>query len=168
MTIQELTPFLQKVSADILVLALITYFITNIIKHYIPEKYKNKVGLVPFVLGILLSGIYSLIAFKGIDCFTIIKKGIQTGGIATFIYAFIKQLLKKDNLEKTLTDILRGIIDSTTLKSTVAKIVKDYNTESSLEEKSNEICKVITESTNFSEEECKTISEIIVNALNTK
>ncbi len=168
MTIQELTPFLQKVSADILVLALITYFITNIIKHYIPEKYKNKIGLVPFVLGILFSGIYSLIAYKGIDCLTIIKKGIQTGGIATFIYAFIKQLLKKDNLEKTLTDILRGIIDSANLKTTVNKIVEDYNSENSMEENSNVISEIITNNTNFTVDECKTISEIIVNALNTK
>ncbi len=168
MSIQELTPFLQKVSADILVLALITYFITNIIKHYIPEKYKNKIGLVPFVLGILFSGIYSLIAFKGIDVLTVIKKGIQTGGIATFIYAFLKQLLKKDNLEKTLTDILRGIIDSSVLKTTVNQIVKDYSTESSIEESSLKISSVIKDNTNFTVEECKTISEIIINALHSK
>ena len=168
MTIQELTPFLQKLSAEVLVLALITYIITNIIKRYIPEKYKNKVCLVPFVLGILFSGIYSIIANEKFVFLTIINKGIQTGGIATFIYAFLKQILKKDNLEKSLTDILRGIIDGSSLKSTVNKIIKNYSSQNTVEEKSSNISKILIENTNFSEEESKSISEIIINALNIK
>lgn len=168
MTIQELAPFLQMLSADILTLAIITFLLTNIIKKFIPEKLKSKIGLLPFFLGILLSGIYSLIAYKGIDVLSMIKKGVQVGGVATFIYAFIKQLLKKDTLENTLTKILNGILDSSTLKTAVKKILEGYSIENEDEKNTEIISEVIKSSTAFSSEECKTISEIIINSLNNK
>ena len=168
MTIQELAPFLQMVSADILTLAIITFLLTNIIKKFIPEKLKSKIGLLPFFLGILLSGIYSLIAYKGIDVLSMLKKGVQVGGVATFIYAFIKQLLKKDTLENTLTKILNGILDSSTLKTAVKKILESYSLENEDGKNTEIISEVIKSSTDFSLEECKTISEIILNALNSK
>ncbi len=168
MSIQELAPFLQMLSADILTLAILTFILTNVIKKFIPENFKNKVGLLPFVLGILLSGIYSLIAYKGIDILSILKKGVQVGGVATFIYAFIKQLLKKDTLENTITKILNGILDGTTLKTAVKQILDGYSLDGEDSKNAELISEVIKNSTAFSNEECKTISEIIINALNSK
>ncbi len=168
MTIQELAPFLQSVSADILTLAFLTFIITNVIKKFIPDKLENKVGLIPFVLGIIFAGIYSLIVYKSFDLFSVFKKGVAVGGVATFIYAFIKQLLKKDNLEKNITNILYGIIDSGSLKTAVKQIIKNYSSDNTDLDNSDIISSVIQESTNFSKEECNTISDIIINALNNK
>ena len=168
MTIQELAPFLQMVSADILTLAFITFFLTNLIKKYIPEKFKNKVGLIPFVLGIIISAIYSLIAYKGIDLLSLIKKGVQVGGVATFIYAFIKQLLKKDTLEKTLTNVLTGILQGNSLKTAVKEIIEGYSQENSFNVNADIISEVIKNNTEYPPETCKTISELIINALNVK
>jgi DNA gyrase inhibitor GyrI len=97
-----------------------------------------------------------------------IKKGVQVGGVATFIYAFIKQLLKKDTLENTLTKILNGILDSSTLKTAVKKILEGYSLENEDEKNTEIISEVIKSSTAFSSEECKTMSEIIINSLNSK
>ncbi len=168
MTIQELAPFLQMVSADILTLAILTFILTNVLKKFIPDNFQNKVGLIPFILGILLAGIYSLIAYKEFDIFAILKKGVAVGGVATFIYAFIKQILKKDNLEKTITNILYGIVDSTSLKGAVKEILNNYSTDNTEFDNVDIISKIIEKSGKFSLSEAKTISEIIINALNTK
>ncbi len=168
MTIQELAPFLQMVSADILTLSIITYILTNIIKKYIPDKYQSKVGLIPFILGLIISAIYSLIAYKGIDLLSLIKKGVQVGGVATFIYAFIKQLLKKDNLEKHVTNVLNGILQGNTLKTAVKEILEGYSLENDSSKNADIIYEVIKNSTEYSNDICKTISEIILNAIQEK
>ena len=168
MTIQELAPFLQMVSVDILALAFITFILTNIIKKFIPETLKHKVAIIPFILGIIVSAIFSLVADKGFDVFSIIKKGVQVGGVSTFIYAFIKQLLKKDTLEKHITNILSGILQGNTLKTAVKEILANYSKDNDFTLNTDIICKVIEDSTNYSKDACKTNSEIIINALNDK
>lgn len=168
MTIQELAPFLQMVSADILTLAFITFILTNIIKKYVPEKFKDKIGLLPFILGIIISAIYSLIAYKGIDVLSLIKKGVQVGGVSTFIYAFIKQLLKKDSLENHITSILNGILSGNNLKTAVKEILEGYSKDNDFTVNTDIISKVIENCTEYSKDACKTISEIITNALNDK
>lgn len=168
MTIQELAPFLQMVSADILTLAFITFFLTNIIKKFIPEKFKSKVGLIPFILGLIISAIYSLIAYKGIDLLSLIKKGVQVGGVATFIYAFIKQLLKKDTLEKNVTNVLNGILQGNNLKTAVKQILEGYSSENNSSINADIILEVIKSNTEYSTDTCKTISEIILKVLQEK
>ncbi|MBO5926616.1 MAG: hypothetical protein J6Q38_03555 [Clostridia bacterium] len=168
MTIQELMPFLQKVSVDVIVFALITFIITNVIKKYIPEKYSKLISILPFLLGILFSTIYLLIVNKSLDFLVIIEKGIQTGGFATFIYAFLKQLLKTESLKTTISNVLKGILDGTTIKTAVEKILESYSEDNSLEDNAEVISKIIIENTQFSVEESQAISKIIVNALKTK
>lgn len=168
MNIQELAPFLQMVSVDVLALAFITFILTNIIKKFIPETLKHKIAIIPFVLGIIVSAIFSLIVDKNFDFLFIIKKGVQVGGVSTFIYAFIKQLLKKDTLEKHITKILNGILQGNTLKTAVKAILDSCSKDNEFTLNTDIVSKVIKENTNYSEDACKTISEIIINALNDK
>jgi hypothetical protein len=168
MSIQELMPILQQVSADIIIFSILTFIITNLIKKKIPDKYSNTISILPFFIGIIFSLISTLLYKTKIDLMTILMKGVQIGGVATFIYAFIKQLLKEKGLEKNIGNILKGLLDSQTIKGAVKKITSLYEKDTSDEENVLLISKIISENTSFSENECKTISEIVLNAIKGK
>ena len=168
MSIQELLPIMQKVSADILILSILVFILTNVIKKYVPEKYSNTICILPFLLGIVLVSIYSIIFLKIYNVVELLKKGVQVGGLATFIYAFIKQLLKEKVVEKNISDILKGILDAKTIKKTVKEIVNKYSSTISVDESSKKVYDVLLKNTQLCEKECLVISEIIMTALLTK
>ncbi len=168
MSIQELLPILQKVSADILIFSIIVFILTNLLKKRIPEKYSHTVSILPFILGITLISIYSLCVLKIYNLVEILKKGVQVGGLATFIYAFIKQLLKEKVVEKNISDILKGILDAKTIKKTVKEIVNGFSLSVNVEESSKRIYDVLLKNTTLGEKECLVIKELIMTALLTK
>ena len=122
----------------------------------------------PFVIGIILSFVYSYFILELLDTVFIVEKGVESGGIATLIYAILKQVFKSDNLEKAVSSLLEGIMNSSALKTVSQSIVKNYSSSKTVEENSQIISKLIAQNTSVSENECSAITSIIIKTLTKK
>lgn len=149
-------------------LAFVVFVITDIIKKILPSSTRLKTGLIPFLLGILLYSIFAVFLFKEKNVFEILEHGISVGGVATLIYAVGTQIVKDGGIKKTLTQILKGILTNSSLKSIVSDIIDGYSEENTHEENYEVILMLLTSNTSMSEEECKTITEIIMKAFTDK
>ncbi len=149
-------------------LAFIVFVLTNIIKKILPETTRLKTGLIPFMLGILLYSIIGIIFFKQQSFVKIIEQGVSVGGVSTLIYAIGNQIANGGGIKKTLTKILKGVLSNSSLKSIVADIIDGYSEENSHEENYKVILMLLSSNTSMSEEECKTITEIIMKAFSQK
>ncbi len=164
----ELLSLIQNCNVILFLNAFVVFLITNLIKPIIPTSLKKKICLLPFLIGIALSFIYFYFAKKSQNFEEILEKGIQLGGIATLIYAIIKQMLKGNNLEKSISTLLEGIISSSSLKSVSQSIIQNFSQSKSNDENAKAISNLIAESTSISESECKAITGIILKTLNKK
>ena len=122
--IQTIVSFLQRYGAEVVALAVLVCLLTGLLKKIIPEKIKNFVGFIPFVLGVFIYAIYSFTLLSDSKFYEIFNKGIQTGAIATLIYTFLKQL-KAGDINNSVSDLLTGILSSKTI-SEVVKVIKKY------------------------------------------
>ena len=77
-------------------------------------------------------------------------------------------MLKGNNLEKSISTLLEGIISSSSLKSVSQSIIQNFSQSKSNDENAKAISNLIAESTSISESECKAITGIILKTLNKK
>ena len=148
----------------IIALSLLVFVITDIIKKILPANSNLKTAIIPFLLGIIIYSIFSMLVYKDKDIFVLVKQGISVGGVATLIYATTSQIVKDGGIKKALTQILKGILTNSSLKSIVADIIEGYSEENTHEENYELVYLLLTSNTSLSEEECKTITEIIMKA----
>lgn len=166
MEIKDILPILKNFNAELLILAFITFLLTQIIKKFIPEKHRNLTSIIPFLLATLLYFAFGYF-YKGItDIVALITGGVQSGGLATFFYAIIKQLSKNKDLKSVISDILKGILTYGSTKAVANDIVKNYSTSNTMEENKKIISSTIASSTSISQAECDAITSIIIKAMN--
>ena len=145
-------------------LAFVVFVITNIIKKVLPSSTKLKTVIIPFMLGVILYSVFGLIFLEQTNPLNLLKKGVEVGGVATLIFALYTQALNNGGIEKTLTKILKGVLTNSPTKNIVADIIDGYSEDKTHEENANIILMLLATNTSMSEEECKTITEIIMKA----
>lgn len=165
MEIKDILPILKNFNAELLIIAFITYIITEIVKKFLPEKYRNLTSIIPFLLSTLIYGAFGYF-YKGLtDILLLLTGGIQTGGLATFIYALLKQIFKNKDVKSVIGDILKGILTYGSAKSVAKDIVKNYSEANTLEDNKKLISSTIASSTSISQAECDAITSIIIKAM---
>ena len=167
--IQIIISFLQKYSIDVLILSAIITLITNVIKRVLPENLSNFKGYIPFVLGIIFYFIYSFFIIGNISVFNVVCRGVQSGGVATLIYAFYKHILKsKGDVKGAISDLLKGIVTAKS-SSDVAKSVSNlFKTELSIDEQQTKIVEILKENTQIDDELITVITKLILGVLQDK
>lgn len=158
----EFALILQKFNAEILLIGLAVSLITQFIKRYIPEKFKDLVKIFPFLIGLILSVVYALIV-KRMDLAFIFSCGIQSGAVATIYYALSKQLSKKDATVCVITSILKGLISAEDIKG-VAKEIAEILSESHGDVK-EVISKLICANSLLDSEEGDMVAQIIIKSV---
>lgn len=131
--IQTVFTFLQKYGVEIIAIGVLVCLLTSLIKKITPKSIKNFIGLMPFILGVLLYALYSIF-LSGVTFYDVFNKGIQTGAVATLIYAFSKQIkVSGSDIKKCVSELLSGILSSKTI-SEVVKVIKKHCTSNLTEE----------------------------------
>ena len=167
MSESEIISLISKFNVETIILAILVSVFTSIIKKYIPTSLKNLIPLLPFALGVVTFAIYSFLVLKQVDLISFATNGIQTGGVATLIYALIKQISRKSsNSKNAVTDILTGFVDQITLPGTVNRILKEYSLNNGANMQKT-ITKIIAENSNVSESESITLANLVVKTLDT-
>lgn len=162
--IQTVVSFLQKYGVEVIVLGVTVCLFTGLIKKIVPESLKNFVGLIPFALGVLLYGGYSLLFISDCKFYEIFNKGIQTGAIATLVYAFSKQV-KSGDVKKSISDLLTGILSSKTI-SEVVKVIKEHCSKNlSEEERIKKIEEVLMQNPDIPSDLKETVVKLILQTL---
>ena len=165
MSESEILSILSKFSVEIILLAGLTSIFTGILKQYLPATLKNLTHLLPFVLGVIIYACYSFVVLNALNLSEIIKKGVQVGGLAILIYAFIKQISRKSsNAKNAVTDILKGFVDDASLQGTVNRIIKEYTANANAYPVAV-ITKIIAETSNVSESESVTLGNLVTKTL---
>jgi hypothetical protein len=145
-------------------LAFIVFVLTNIIKKALPQNKTLKTVIIPFILGIIIYAVFGIIFIKGSTALSLLQGGVEIGGMATLIFAIVSQTIKSGSIEKTLTKILKGVLTNSPIKNVVADIIDGYSEENTHEENAKSILMLLISNTTLSEEECKTITDIIMKA----
>ena len=165
MEIKDILPILKNFNAELLIIAFITYIATEIIKKFLPEKNRNLTSIIPFLLSTVIYGLFGYF-YKGIsEIVALLTGGVQAGGLATFIYALLKQLFKNKDIKSVISDILKGILTYSSTKSVAKDIVKNYSETNSVEENKKIISSTIASATSISQAECDAITSIIIKAM---
>lgn len=165
MSAEEILLILQKFNVETLILAGVTYLLTSVLKKIIPYKNKKIIHIVPFIIGILLFFCYAFFLLNSKDLLFIFKKGLSIGGIATFYYAIVKQLSKNGTLKSTVSDILKGILKSSSVSSVASKIIKKYSSNNSNQQNHEAVSTIIAQNTSISQQECTAITDIILKEM---
>ena len=145
-------------------LAFVVFVLTNIIKKALPQNKTLKTVIIPFILGMIIYSVFGIIFLKGSTALSLLQGGIEIGGLATLIYAIATQTINSGSIEKTLTKILKGVLTNSPTKNIVADIIDGYSENNTHEENANSILMLLISNTSLSEEECKTITDIIMKA----
>lgn len=156
-------------SIDVLVIAGVVSVITGLIKKVIPEKIKSLIGLIPFILGIILYGLYSYFILNLLDVFCVISKGFQCGGVATLYYTFFKQILSSSgSVKKAVQDVLKGVLSTSAIKDVANLITKNFSHTDSDEETENTVRQILTDNADIPTEVSSAIAKIITVTLSGK
>ena len=167
--IQVIVAFLQKYSIDVIILSTIITVVTNLVKKVLPEKLSNFKGYLPFIFGVIFYAGYSAFSSSNLSVYTVICKGVQSGGIATLIYAFSKHVSKsKGDVTGAISDVLKGILSAKSI-SGVAKIISNlFNTQIPEEEMIGKIETILQENTDVSSEVLTAVAKLITKTLTDK
>lgn len=117
MTFVQITNIFKEYSLIVLLLAAIVCGLTALIKIWVPDKQKKFLTFLPFILGIIVYGIYLLIA-KGapevLKADTVIT-GFECGTAATIYYILYEQFIKNKKSFKASSKqalIIMGILSN--------------------------------------------------------
>ena len=154
--------FLQNYGIDVIVLGVLVCIFTGLVKKFIPKSLKSVNSLLPFLFGLIFYGLFSLLLSKSIITYEIVNKGVQTGAIATLIYAFAKQIrFSGGSFYNSVSELLTGILSSKTI-SEVVKVIKEHCHSTATEE---EKLKRISEVLNENEEIPEDIKDVVIKLI---
>lgn len=109
----------------------ITLFLSvNVIKKFVPEKFKKIIHLLPFALGIISSVATGYIFNRDVTFQNVLAVGIKSGGEAAFLYAIYRQLIiKAGGKKQAIEKILSVIVSKNNLKKVSGEIVELIKSE---------------------------------------
>ncbi len=169
MDLQTFTAFLNEYTLDVLVLGVIISLLTGLIKKIIPDKIKSLVSIIPFLLGILLYGLYSYFLLNLFEVYSVITKGFQCGGVATLCYAFFKQILSSSgSVKQAVQNVLKGVLSTSVIKEISTAISKKFSVTESDEETEMNVRKILSESADIPKEISWAMAKIIAVTLSKK
>ena len=167
--IKTIVTFLQKYSLDVLILSVVIMIVTNLIKLILPQKFSNFKGYIPFLLGIIFYALSSLLSTKELSVLDVLSRGVQSGGLATLIYAFYKHILKsKGDVKGAIYDLLKGIISSTAITDVAKNLSTLFSSELSTSEMKSKIEEILKENTEVDSDVLNAISKLIINVFEGK
>ena len=167
--IQILFTFLQKYSLDVVFLGGIITILTGIVKRVLPEKLSNFKGYLPFLFGIIFYAVFSLFSKRDLSVCDTVSRGLQSGGIATLIYAFYKHILKKKgDVKGAISDVLKGILSSKSITGVAHTISNIFKSEISSEEIQHRIEEILQKNTELPTEVLSAVAKLIQNSLSDK
>lgn len=150
-------------------MGVIISLLTGIFKKIIPEKIKSLIGLVPFILGILLYGLYSYFLLNLSDFYAIITKGFQCGGVATLYYAFFKQILNSSgSVKQAVQNVLKGVLSTQAVKKLSSTISSKLSLTETDEETELKIRQILSENADIPKEISWAMARIIAVTISSK
>lgn len=163
---QIIATFLQKYSAEILIISILTCITTQSVKKFIPYKLNNLVGYLPFLIGAIYYAGYCLIFSVPIDFCTALTKGVQSGGVATLIYVFFKHITSsKFNAKKAVADLLKGIVSSKTVSNVAELIANTFSKDVSDEELLTSVTEILQNNTEIDGDVLTVVAKLIKQTL---
>lgn len=167
--IQILLSFLQKYSIDVVLFGGLITILTGLVKRVLPEKLSNFKGYIPFLFGIIFYAVFSLFFNQNLSVFDTVSRGLQSGGIATLIYAFYKHILKKKgDVKGAISDVLKGILSSKSITGVAHTISTLFKSEISSEEIQRKIEEILQENTELPTDVLSAVAKLIQNSLTDK
>ncbi len=167
--IQVILSFLQKYSLDVLIISVIITLITNLIKKILPESLSNFKGYVPFVLGIIFYATFSFFSPRELSVCDVFSRGVQSGGLATLIYAFYKHISKcKGDVKGAISDLLKGILSSKSVNDVANTVSALFKTQLSNDDMQSKIEKILKENTQIEGDLLTAITKLIMGVLQDK
>lgn len=119
---------------DVVVLAIATSFLTQILKSTLLKNAPNKLYTVlPFIIGVALYVLYSLISRVSFSYVfsnfgMVFEQGIKTGGVATVVYIVYEQFIRGKTSfalsENALAALIAGFVAEGKEKAAAAEILK--------------------------------------------
>ena len=167
--IQILLTFLQKYSLDVVLLGAIITMLTGLVKRILPEKLSNFKGYLPFLFGIVFYAAFSLFSNLELSVLDTISRGLQSGGLATLIYAFYKHILKKKgDVKGAISDVLKGILSSQSISGIAHTISSIFKSEISSEEMQRKIEEILQKNTDLPTDVLSWVAKLIQNSISDK
>lgn len=143
--------------------------LTGLVKKVLPEKLSNFKGYIPFLFGIIFYAVFSLFFSQNLSVFDTVSRGLQSGGIATLIYAFYKHILKKKgDVKGAISDVLKGILSSKSITGVAHTISTLFKSEISSEEMKRKIEEILQENTELPTDVLSAVAKLIQNSLTDK
>ena len=167
--IQILLTFLQKYSLDVVLLGAIITMLTGLVKRVLPEKLSSFKGYLPFLFGIVFYAAFSLFSNLELSVLDTISRGLQSGGLATLIYAFYKHILKKKgDVKGAISDVLKGILSSKSISGIAHTISSIFKSEISSEEMQRKIEEILQKNTDLPTDVLSWVAKLIQNSISDK
>lgn len=134
-----------------------------------PESLKNFKAYLPFLYGIVFYALYSVFFSLNLDFYLIVSKGVQAGGLATLMYAFLKHFISsKGDLKNCISELLKGIISSKSISDVVSLITNLFSSPIDEDMMLEKIEQILRENTDVSEDVLTSVAMIIKKTINDK
>lgn len=166
MSVYELTQILSAYNLKLIVIAFISFLLTFLVKKCLPDSLKRAVALVPFILCILMAFGCNIVILKDYQMLETVKEGFKAGGIATLYYAVFKQFKVQNGTKKALEYLLKGIVESKSVKAVTDKILNASSGIKNYDEQVKSIKELISTVASLTENECNAITGIIIKTIN--
>lgn len=163
---EQVKAFLLSSDAFSVLIATVLFLAVNVIKKFIPEKFKKIIPLLPFALGIVLSAAAGYVFKRQITLESVLTGGVKAGGEAAFIYAVYRQVIKKAGGEaQAVKQILSVLIDKSNLKKVSEQIICLFETEPDKTALPEKIGNVIASNASISEDELNATIKLLFKAI---
>lgn len=167
--IQIIARFLNYYSLEVIIIGLIVCLITGLVKKVIPYNVKSLVGLLPFIFGIAIYAVYAFCLLKEHDFSLMLGKGVQSGAVATLVYAFYKQLKTNGkSVKQAVENVLKGILTGSVTTDVSKLISKGFSKTDSDEETEKKVVEILRANTEMPNDVLNAIAKLITTTLSSK
>lgn len=163
---EQLKALISSSDAFSAIIAAILFLLVNVIKKFIPEKFKKIIPLLPFALGIIISAAAGYLFKREINFESVLTGGVKSGGEAAFLYALYRQVIKKAGGEKqAIEKILSVIVNKNNLKKVSEEIVSLINDEPDKSRLYEKVGEVIASNASVSEDVLSATIKLLFKAV---
>ena len=163
---EQLKALLLSSDAFSAIISTVLFLLVNVIKKFIPEKFKKVIPLLPFALGIILSAAAGYVFKREVNLESVLTGGVKSGGEAAFLYALYRQLIKKTGDKKQAVEkILSVLLNKNNLKKASEEIVSLIKSEPDKSRLAEKIGGVIASNASVSEDVLSATIKLLFKAV---